>query len=133
GPVGRRRPPGRAGRRRAAPSRAGPRGPPLRPAPHRLPALTRPGRPPAGDAIRWARHVGVRRPGDVDPDRWRPERPLSIADAVDRMLDGLEVLYRGQAPAGPDLLPVVTGVAELDRVCGGGAHRGWVTAVEADE
>lgn len=50
------------------------------------------------------------------------------------MLDRLEVLYRDQPTVeGPDLLPVGTGLAELDRVCGGGAHRGWVTAVEADE
>ncbi|MCU0271206.1 MAG: DnaB helicase C-terminal domain-containing protein [Acidimicrobiales bacterium] len=65
---------------------------------------------------------------------WRPERSLPITDALHRLLDDLEQRYdTGGTEHPPDPWPLRTGVAEFDRVCGGGLHVGWVTVIEADQ
>ena len=67
---------------------------------------------------------------------WGRERSVTIEHALDALLDQMERCLEGPDHEGvefeQDLLPMSTGILALDRVLGGGVHRGTLTVVEAD-
>lgn len=70
--------------------------------------------------------------GSLPSPDWAHERPLSIADAIGGFLDHLEILLSSPSTElPPDPVPLSTGVAEFDYVCGGGVQLGTVTLIDA--
>lgn len=62
---------------------------------------------------------------------WRPERAVPVADAIDELLDHLEILdERPPVNLTAELLPFSTGILALDRVCGGGLRAGTITLLD---
>ena len=71
-------------------------------------------------------------PEELTDRSWRPERAVRITDALELLLDDIELRLADEDPLPPDPLPLGTGVAALDRVLAGGIHLGTVTLLEAD-
>lgn len=69
----------------------------------------------------------------IKNSEWRPERAVPVADALESLLDHLEILYEDESVGLPrDPLPMSTGLPAMDRVLGGGAHLGTVVLLEAN-
>ncbi len=63
---------------------------------------------------------------------WRPEQAVTIADAIEGLLDELEHRFEEEGvELPPDPLPLGTGLIALDKVLGGGLHLGTLTLVDA--
>lgn len=75
-------------------------------------------------------------PEHVTDDWWGIDRSVPIVHALDALLDQMERRLEASSSEHVaferDLLPMSTGVMALDRVLGGGVHRGTLTVVEAD-
>lgn len=64
-------------------------------------------------------------------DRWWPEGPVRIEDALHWLFERIDGPVDLAAVESPDPLPIATGIAGFDKACLG-LRPGWVTIVESD-